>query len=362
MTLAFLSSSSGWGGLERNLLRHARWLSSNRHRSVVLAVEGTPLWNAAADLDRVAIVRHHRYAHGSAARQMARQLKAIGALLLWTRDPRDLGIGGRAAERSGIPFLFHQGMQLAGPKLMPWHVRRYQRIGCWVAPLGWLKTQVEAWTPVPGERIETIPLGLDDSWFEPPAQRMAARSDCGLPRDKRLVGCFGRLDALKGQDVLIRSLQHLPEIWEAVLVGDNTVNDNRNMRQELEQVARQTGVAHRVHFLPAMDPLRPAFDAVDVLAMCSTSETIGMVTLEAMAAGCAVVGTRSGGTPELFLRGRVDGRALWAPGDERELARCIEAGPFRADREAVANEFGQSQVIAQWESLLERLLSPQEKP
>ena len=362
MTIGFLSSSTGWGGLEQNLLRHARWMLLDGHEVIIFAVSGTPLWTAASEMNRTAIDRFRRYLNHSDARRMAHGLRAAEVDVLWSRDPRDLSAAGRAAMLARIPFVFQQGMQLSGPKLMPWHRTRYGRVTKWVAPLQWLKAQVETWTPVPPERVAVIPLGLEQRWFDPPMQRMAARSACELPFDKRLVGCFGRLDALKGQDTLIRALQHLPTIWEAVIVGDNTVNDERDMRAELEQLAKSCGVADRVHFRAAMADLRPAYDAVDVVAICSEAETIGMVTLEAMAAGCAVVGTKSGGTPELFLHGRVNGRALWGAGDEAGLALSIEQGPFRADRKALETQFSEQRVREQWQTLLNSLPTRRQKP
>ncbi|MGB1075024.1 MAG: glycosyltransferase family 4 protein [Flavobacteriales bacterium] len=362
MKIGFLSSSTGWGGLERNLLRHARWMEELGHETCVFCVQDSKLWSAANETTRVVIQRHHRYLHWTAGRALHQLLLTHGVDVLWTRDPRDLGICGQAAMRTQIPLIFQQGMQLAGPKLMPWHQQRFRRVSRWVSPLHWLQAQVETWTSVPSENIQVIPLGLEATWWAPPEQIMAARSALGWPLERRLVGCFGRLDPLKGQDVLIRALVHLPTLWEAVFVGDNTVNEDRDMLGELKQLARKLGVKNRVHFYPSMEALRPAYDAVDVLAICSVSETIGMVTLEAMAAGAAVVGTQSGGTPELFLKGEVDGKALFQPGDPRALAQCIESGPFRANRQTLRQHFEETQVKSQWKALLENLPGAHQKP
>jgi len=362
MKIGFLSSSTGWGGLERNLLRHARWMEELGHEICLFCIQDSRLWTEGNGTTRVNIQRHHRYLHWKAGRALYALLLSHDVDVLWTRDPRDLGICGQAASRMGIPLIFQQGMQLAGPKLMPWHQRRFRRVSRWVSPLHWLQAQVQTWTPVPAENIQVIPLGLETTWWAPPQQRMAARSALGWPLERRLVGCFGRLDSLKGQDVLIRALAQLPTLWEAVFVGDNTINDDRDMLGELKQLAQKLGVQHRVHFYPSMEVLRPAYDAVDVLAICSASETIGMVTLEAMTAGAAVVGTSSGGTPELFLRGEVDGKALFPPGDPQALAQCIERGPFRANRETLRQQFEEKLVKNQWKALLENLTSAQQKP
>lgn len=355
MRLGFLSSSTGWGGLEQNLLRHARLLASEDIDPVLFVIPQTRLAEAGKDFEQVAIARHPRYFNGRAARALGRQLKEARIDVLWSRDPRDLSAAGKAALVAGIPFVFQQGMQLASPKLTPWHKIRYSRVYRWIAPLHTLEAQIKMWTHVPHDRIRVIPLILEDKWFALAQQRSAARSEVGLPLDKRLVGCFGRLDPLKGQDTFIRALKHLPTIWHGVIVGENTINDRRDYEQELRELAEAEGVANRLHFLPPREDLRPAYDAVEIVAMCSVSETIGMVTLEAMASGCGIVGTRSGGTPELLLRGRVPAGAMFEPGDDRALAVAIEAGPFRADRKELQAAYGEQAVLQAWRELLAEL-------
>lgn len=355
MRLGFLSSSTGWGGLEQNLLRHARLLASEDIEPVLLVVPETRLAESGSDLEQVPIERHPRYFNGRAAKGLARQLSKAQIDILWSRDPRDLSAAGKAALEAGIPFVFQQGMQLASPKLTPWHKLRYSRVTRWIAPLHTLEAQIKMWTHVPHDRIRVIPLVLEDMWFEPAQQRSASRSAVGLPLDKRLVGCIGRLDPLKGQDTFIRAMRHLPTIWHGVIVGENTINESRNCEQELRDLAEAEGVADRLHFLPPRKDLRPVYDAVEVVAMCSVAETIGMVTLEAMASGCGIVGTRSGGTPELLLQGRVSGQALFEPGNDKTLAAAIEAGPFRADRKELQAAFGEKAVLQAWGELLAEL-------
>jgi glycosyltransferase involved in cell wall biosynthesis len=341
--------------LEQNLLRHARLLAAEDIEPVLFVIPETRLAEAGSDLEQVAIARHPRYFNGRAARELGQQIRQARVDVLWSRDPRDLSAAGKAVLVAGIPFVFQQGMQLASPKLTPWHRLRYSRVTRWIAPLHTLEAQIKMWTHVPHDRIRVIPLILENHWFEPAQQRSAARSAVGLPLDKRLVGCFGRLDPLKGQDTFIRALRHLPTIWHGVIVGENTVNDSRNFEQELRELAEAEGVADRLHFLPPRKDLRSAYDAVEIVAMCSVAETIGMVTLEAMAAGCGIVGTRSGGTPELLLQGRVSGQALFEPGNDKALAAAIEAGPFRADRSQLQETFGEEAVLNAWRELLAQL-------
>jgi len=351
MNLAFLTSSTGYGGLEQNLVRHARWMRERGHRVTVFCVPDSPTAAAAeAELGGEAVRamrRQRRYFPGPVVRELVPQLKGVD--VLWVRDPRDLALAGRAARKAGIACIFQQGMQLPRPRRMPWHRVRYGRVTRWVAPLEYLREEVLRNTPLDPRRVRVIPLGLEDRWYGPLPDVQEARAALKLPEDVRLVGCFGRLDPLKGQHVLIEALVHLPESTHALLLGDATVNADGGYAAGLAPRAQALGVAHRVHFRPGMQELQTAYAALDVFALCSASESIGMVTLEALACGLAVVGTASGGTPEVLGHGQWG--LLVPPGDAEALARAVEvARPQERRGEAVAQN-ARGGVVDRWEAL-----------
>lgn len=351
MKIGFLSSSTGWGGLERNLLRYARWMGEAGHEAVVFAVPGTRMAQGAAGHVEP-FPRQPRYAAGPAARRLARRLRALAIEVLWVRDPRDLAFAGMAAERAGIPFVFQQGMQFSAAKRMPWHVRRFSRVTRWVAPTAGLAQQALDWTPLRADQITTIPLALDDSWFLTPRDGQA-RARWGWPEEVPLVGLFGRLDPLKGQTELLRALAVTPNL-HAWFIGESTVNAGGDHGHALRELATSLGIADRVRFDPPSEDLLSAYDALDAYAMCSASETFGMVTLEALARGVFVVGTRSGGTPELLEGAR--GTALYAPGNPAELAGIlgkVVAGERRWSRNLAQHT--RKHATAAWNDLLLQL-------
>jgi glycosyltransferase involved in cell wall biosynthesis len=304
-------------------------MAQNGHAVCLFCIEGSPLAKAAAECHNVDVAhfeRQRRYFPWGAARRMAVRMDGFDAL--WVRDPRDLAFAGLAAERAGIRFIFQQGMQFSKRKRMPWHRARFGRVTDWVSPLEHLREEAMRMTPLRPEQVRVIPLGLDSTWFDPPPfDREAARKMLDLPGEPKIVGCFGRIDPLKGQDVLVQALHMLPEEWHALFIGENTVNATGQFKEEVVRLAKQLGVSDRVHWRPYAATLRPAYHALDVYAMTSRSETIGMVTLEAQACRIPVAGTDSGGTPELLGK---DG-ALFPPGNPEACARAIqqalEAGP-----------------------------------
>ena len=150
-----------------------------------------------------------------------------------------------------------------------------------------------------------------------------------------VVGSLGRLDAVKGYDVLLRALARLPGV-RAVVVGEG------GARTALEALARELGVADRVELPGWSDAPAAALPGFDVFCLPSRSEGFPLSIAEAMLAALPVVATRVGSVAELVAGGRtgllverddVDGlvAALAQLRDDPALrARLGDAGQQRA--------------------------------
>ncbi|ROR66402.1 glycosyltransferase [Agrococcus jenensis] len=170
------------------------------------------------------------------------------------------------------------------------------------------------------ERVWLVPPAVDALLFQPRpvASRAEVRARLGVRPADGLVVCVGRVQPLKGQDLAVRMLEHLPD---AVLVvaGDATPGDERYL-ESLHDIAREIGVEGRVRHIGSLE--RPALarllDAADVVVVPSRTESFGLVPLEAAASGTPVVASRVGGLVESVVDGEtgvlVDGRdpAEWA--------------------------------------------------
>ncbi len=322
MNLVFLSSSTGWGGLEQNLLRYSNWMREAGNAVTILAVAQSPLYNQAVafDLPVVVIKRQKRHFPWRAAFRLKRLLTLLDTDVVWMRDPRDLPLAAFAVNKMKCRLVFQQGMQINRPKKYPWHRWRFAQIEQWVTPLAILEKEALKNTPLTPRQITHIPLALEPDWFSRSISKNDARNECAVPLDALVVGLFGRLDPLKGQDVLLKALVDATE-WHALIVGSNTANAENDWEKKLLNQAKQLGVDHRIHWRGQMNSLKNAYAACDVYAMCSQSETFGMVTLEALASGIPVIGTNSGGTPELLQEGACG--HLVPPGDAHALAEAL---------------------------------------
>jgi glycosyltransferase involved in cell wall biosynthesis len=105
--------------------------------------------------------------------------------------------------------------------------------------------------------------------------------------------------------------------WHLYIAGDGP------QREALERQATEYGLADRVHFLGYVDNPAAILSNTDIFVLASHADPCALTIAEARHAGCAVIGTSVGGTPEQLEHGRA-GR-LVEPGNPSELARALTA-------------------------------------
>ena len=118
-----------------------------------------------------------------------------------------------------------------------------------------------------------------------------------MPRDRALVGNVAHMSDSKGQRYL---LDAVPRILSAHPGTTFAIVGEGERRAELEERARELGIAHRVRFTGFRTDVPSLLKAFDVFVMPSVREGLGTSVLDAMAAGCPVVGTEAGGMPEVI--------------------------------------------------------------
>jgi glycosyltransferase involved in cell wall biosynthesis len=129
------------------------------------------------------------------------------------------------------------------------------------------------------------------------------------PPDRRpmTVATIGSLSRARGQDVAIRAFaQVIREFPEARLVvaGQPAGPADHDFLEELKALTKSLDVEHAVDF-PGHVDVPELLAGVRVVTSCARlDEAFGRVTYEALAAGCGVVATDTGGTSELLTSGR----------------------------------------------------------
>lgn len=328
--IAIICSVGGWGGQEQNTVKTVSWLRQAGVDITLITASDSRLTTAARELGLPLITFDHTGKHlvWSDARRLRALLDEHGFTTLVIGHTRHLYISVWAARyapvgaSSKLRLIYWQHVQITMSRKDPYHAWFYRQLDTFIAPLDYLEEQALERTSLQRDQIVRIPQVIDTApLLRSVITKNDARAMMDLPQDTFLVGTIGRIDRAKGQEFLLHAVADLRRSGrrvEAVLIGENS---RENYLGELTALAQQLGISGAVHVREHTSKIEAAFRSLDVFAMTSISEPIGMVTLEAMALGVPVIGTNSGGTPELLNHGRV-GR-LTAPGDAGQLSEAI---------------------------------------
>ncbi|HSU27053.1 MAG TPA: glycosyltransferase family 4 protein [Chitinophagaceae bacterium] len=325
--ILLVCTSRSFGGLELNTIRLAAWLREKGWNPKLVVAAGTEMENKAKEsLQQVISVRSVNTI--SKLFFIRRLVKKEKIALLFTplnKDIAALSLYKRLFNRK-IKLIYQQQMLVGVNKKDPVHRFRYAMIDRWICPLDYLKEEVLARTNIPASKIEIIPLGADTARLtKNNIGKVDARIVLDLPQKKRIVGILGRIDPMKGQDTLIKAVAMMkndPEKnFDVVLMGAVTNDHSDEFIGSLYNMVDESAIRDRVHFRPYNEKIELFYKAIDVFAMASQNETMGMVTLEAMSSGVPVIGTNRAGTAEILERGKLG--FLFEPGEPSDFCRAM---------------------------------------
>jgi len=114
------------------------------------------------------------------------------------------------------------------------------------------------------------------------------------PKEKVTIGSIGRLDAMKGHDVLLRAIASVDGV-QLVILGEG------DERANLEQLAMELGISDRVNLIGWVEHPRAYLPKFDLVAQPSRSEGFPLAIVEAMLAARPVVATRVGSVAEAVI-------------------------------------------------------------
>jgi len=187
-------------------------------------------------------------------------------------------------------------------------------------------------------KVRVIYNGIDvEAWH--PVHDPELLANLGVDADKPSVVFVGRITRQKGLPYFLRAAERLPADVQVVLCAG--APDTPQIMAEVEDLVRglqQTrGGVVWIDRMLSRHELCTILGAATTFVCPSVYEPLGIVNLEAMACGAAVVGTATGGIPEVVVDG-VTGRLVPIEQVQDGTGTPLDAERFVADLAAVLTE------------------------
>ena len=361
-TVLYLSLYTTIGGAERALLELLGAADISRFRPLVVVPGEGPLPSALAargfEVCREAFPTPPL--HALFRPQVARALLAAAWRLR------------RLARTRGVR-LFHCGDLLAALLLLPasWPRGRvlYQVNYIGGAPRRWLLNLLGLFTlhkvvaysrdqqaeivRAPGwlrRRTVVVWPGIDPVPFER-GDREAVRRELGVEAGTTLIGLLARYDVWKGHHVFLEAAARVRARWPEVrfLIAGGALNAESlphvaRCRDTVLARRRELGLDDAVVVLDHRQDVPSLLAALDIVVCPSFREPFGMIVVEALAAGRAVVASNSGGPAEIIEDGRSG--LLFATGSSEHLAARLGELVGDQDRRRTLGAAGSARVRA----------------
>jgi D-inositol-3-phosphate glycosyltransferase len=152
----------------------------------------------------------------------------------------------------------------------------------------------------PKAKVSILTPGVDLQLFHP-ADKVQAKQAIGATNDSQLILFVGRIEPLKGIDVLLYAikilLQKHPELKLCLYIVGGDVSESADQwskeLQKLEKLRTLLGIEASVHFVgrKKQEELPDYYNAAEIVVMPSQYESFGITALEAMASGVPVITT-----------------------------------------------------------------------
>jgi glycosyltransferase involved in cell wall biosynthesis len=292
---------------------------------------------------------------------LARQIKAIAPDVVHLHS----GVwykASLAARMAGVPWVIHTEHGRRSPD--PWVIRRIdglaaRRTDVVVAVSEKLAADLARHVVGRGTTIVTIPNGVDTSVYAPRPDSGRIRRELGIDAGAPIIGSIGRLEPIKGYDVMLEAFALLAKRRPDGAPGPHlVVAGDGSTRPALVERAGVLGLAGSAHFPGWRDDVHDLLSAFTLFTMSSRSEGTSVSLLEAMSSGLCPIVTAVGGNPAVLgpalahrLLPSENPEALaaaWADALENPDARGRDAATARARVEA---SFGLGAMVRRYEAL-----------
>ncbi|OGG02484.1 hypothetical protein A2W14_01640 [Candidatus Gottesmanbacteria bacterium RBG_16_37_8] len=217
------------------------------------------------------------------------------------------------------------------------------------------------------EKISVINPGVDHQLFAPGGKNYS-REKLKLPLDKKIILFVGRIDPVKGLNLLLEAIFRITEIdpqfknnYQVLLIGGDIESRNYWQNKNIKDIINFLKVKDLeccIKFLGSRShsDLPYFYSAADLVVLPSVYESFGLVILEAMACGAAVLASKVGGLKYL-IKDNING-SLFKSGDIRQLSdKIVTLLKDNPKRQELGLSAYRDSLFYSWEKHADKLLT-----
>ncbi len=309
MNILELCLSTALGGLELYVFRSAEALANNQlNKNTVI-----PVLSPDSKLDKY--FKEHSRFKCQYIKHFFRALPLLNARKLatiidtnridvihlhWGKDLPLAALAKTLSKRKPA-LVYTRHMMITRAKNDFYHNFLYRKLDLMLTITMELESLCKKYIPLCADRINTLYLGvkrpkdiLDKNGIK------QQRENIGFLKNDFIAGLVGRLEEGKGQHLLIEALHKAKQNGQnirALIVGHEM---DTGYRDKLKNQANKLGVLDNIIFLDFSSEPQRLMQLCDCVVLATDRETFGLVLPEAMRAGVAVIGSNSGGVPEII--------------------------------------------------------------
>lgn len=300
-TILELCMSPDLGGLELYMMRAAKALKEEFHVISVINENSKLEQYYDANHEYIKIKKNNNLFMMGAAKKLANLIDARHVEIVhmhWTKDIPFVVLA-KMFSKTKPKIVQTRNMTMTRFKNDFYHRMMYKNIDLMLPVTYQVKEQLEKFIPLDiRPKIKVLYMGSDKPEMLSHEEANALKKSLHFENESFNLGMVGRINEAKGQHLLIKALSAIEsKNVHAYFVGHEM---HKGYIDALQKLAEDLGVANQVHFLGFMKNPHHFYQICDAVVLASKRETFGLVLIEAMQVGTAVIGANSGGVVEII--------------------------------------------------------------
>ncbi len=307
-------------------VKMTRLFSESGYDSIEICQPNSPIHRALQDQGlRAACVHAQNYFAPSATRFIRKHIDQFRVQAVFLHSMRDIWLVTPALyfRPSVRLFAFARMFLRDVNKKDLLHRHLYKRIDKMIALSHAQKSLLLNCLPLPEDKYEVIPNGVDTQRFQPRPRREDIRTSWQVNKNEFLFGLIGRIDRQKGSLEFVEAAAQVQRNFPQarfIMVGGNTLGEGDFTTKVLKRI-KELDFKVPIILTDFRTDIPDVLNALDAFVMPSYEENFANVMLEALASGLPCIGTSSGGTPEILSHGDVG--LLCEPQSSSSLAESM---------------------------------------